>query len=528
MCHVFWAEGWLTFPGGKVALIVVDGLALDQWIVLRDVLASQRPQYRFHEDVVFAWVPTITSVSRQSIFAGTPPLFFPSSILTTHREKSLWTRFWMDQGLVAKEVDYAKGLGDGVYNDLPESLSQPGVRVLGLVVDKVDKIMHGMELGTAGMHNQVRQWASEGFMTQLLDMLFDCGFGVFLTSDHGNIEAQGCGRPSEGAMADLRGERVRIYPDPTLRSRVKKSFPNAVEWPAVGLPENCLTLLAPDRSAFIREGERIVGHGGISLEEVIVPMVRIERAADMKRGDQIGFSQRIQLDWLEYTANLVMAGNSRAEIVAALGERLQDKLSVGNDPKRGNRDKAITILTKVWVTVPQQHITLRDEGLELLRRSHTSDRILVHWCMCMATYPFFGTVAEATGRLMRLQGTVRAAQVQRRLREQLGERETVARAARRILRAFIDWGVLIETDEKGLYRASACCNIDSLPLATWAIKAALLSQNAEPRPAAALLSGPHLFPFDIALPPMRELEACGAFEIIHCGMDHQVLLGCPN
>jgi hypothetical protein len=27
-------------------------------------------------------------------------------------------------------------------------------------VDKVDKIMHGMEMGMAGMHNQVRQWAS--------------------------------------------------------------------------------------------------------------------------------------------------------------------------------------------------------------------------------------------------------------------------------------------------------------------------------------------------------------------------------
>ena len=36
--------------------------------------------------------------------------------------------------------------------------------------------------------------------------------------------------------------------------------------------------------------------------------------------------------------------------------------------------------------------------------------------------------------------TAGAAQVQRRLRERFGERETVARAARRILRAYIDWG----------------------------------------------------------------------------------------
>ena len=125
----------------------------------------------------------------------------------------------------------------------------------------------------------------------------------------------------------------------------------------------------------------------------------------MKRRDQIGFSQRIHLDWLEYTANLVLAGNPREEIVAALSERLKKKLSVGNEPERGNRDKAITILTKVWVTVPKELQSLRDEGLDHLQASGPSERMLVHWCMCMAVYPFFGTVADAVGRLLRLQGT---------------------------------------------------------------------------------------------------------------------------
>ena len=64
--------------------------------------------------------------------------------------------------------------------------------------------------------------------------------------------------------------------------------------------------------------------------------------------------------------------------------------------------------------------------------------MLVHWCMCMAACPFFGTAADAAGRLLRLQGTAAAAQIQHRLRERLGERETVARAARRVLMASID------------------------------------------------------------------------------------------
>ena len=266
-------------PRRTVALVVVDGIALDQWLVLRDVLATQRSDLRFREDAAFAWVPTITSISRQAIFAGKPPLYFPASILTTDREAALWAGFWADQGLATREAGYARGLGDGPLDGVRDLLSQPGIRSLGLVVDKVDKIMHGMTLGAAGMHNQVRQWAGEGFMAGLLDMLFDGGFTVFLTSDHGNVEVEGLARPSEGAIADVRGERVRLYSDPALRSRVKTRFPNAVEWPAWGLPEDCLALLAPGRSAFVRKGECIVGHGGVSLEEVVVPAVEIERMA---------------------------------------------------------------------------------------------------------------------------------------------------------------------------------------------------------------------------------------------------------
>ncbi len=81
------------------------------------------------------------------------------------------------------------------------------------------------------------------------------------------------GRAGRGA-----GERARIYSDSALRSRVTQDFPDAVEWPPIGLPDDYLGLLAPDRSAFVGTKDRIVGHGGICLEEVIVPMVEIERA----------------------------------------------------------------------------------------------------------------------------------------------------------------------------------------------------------------------------------------------------------
>ena len=114
-------------------------------------------------------------------------------------------------------------------------------------------------------------------MAGLLDTLLDRGFSVFLTSDHGNVEAQGCGVPREKALAELRGQRARVYRDRGLRSRVATRFPEAIEWPTSGLPDDYFALLAPARRAFVRESERPVSHGGITLEEVVVPFVEIER-----------------------------------------------------------------------------------------------------------------------------------------------------------------------------------------------------------------------------------------------------------
>ena len=265
---------------GKIALIVVDGLAMDQWLVVRSALASRQPGFRFREQAVFAWIPSLTSVSRQATFAGKAPIFFPNSIQTTDKEPALWAQFWVDQGLMPNEVVYIKGLGNGSLESVSEALSHPRARVAALVVDKVDKIMHGMEMGTAGMHNQVRQWAQQPYLNTLIDLLLDRRFRIYLTSDHGNVEAEGCGCPAEGAAADVRGERVRIYPDAALRGKVHERFPAALEWDPVGLPEDYLALLAPDRQAFVQEKQHTVSHGGISVEELIVPLVKIDRRGE--------------------------------------------------------------------------------------------------------------------------------------------------------------------------------------------------------------------------------------------------------
>ncbi len=98
----------------------------------------------------------------------------------------------------------------------------------------------------------------------------------------------------------------------------------------------------------------------------------------MSRAQQIGFSQRIRLEWLEQTARLAMAGNDQTTINAGLQELLKDKVSIGGTAERGNREKIITILMKIWLTAPTELDGLRLDGLELLKHLSNQDRIAVH------------------------------------------------------------------------------------------------------------------------------------------------------
>ena len=258
----------------NIALLVIDGLALDQWLVIRNFLRDRCPAWRLEENQVFAWVPTLTSISRQALFAAEPPLYFKGSLTTTSKEEQHWHKFWEDSGVRRGNTYYRKGLGDELASEIGEFLGSQ-FEIVGLVIDKVDRIMHGMELGTAGMHQQIRLWAEQGYLIQLIDHLLKNKFAVYLTSDHGNIAARGRGRLPDGVLAESRGERARIYHYEVFRQQMMEEIENAIRWPGFGLPQAYSVLLARGRSAFVSKGEEIVSHGGISLEEVVVPFVRI-------------------------------------------------------------------------------------------------------------------------------------------------------------------------------------------------------------------------------------------------------------
>jgi hypothetical protein len=245
----------------------------------------------------------------------------------------------------------------------------------------------------------------------------------------------------------------------------------------------------------------------------------------MSRTQQIGFSQRIRLEWLEETARLVLAGNDQATITASLQQLLKEKVSIGGTAERGNREKIITILMKVWLTAPAELDGLRLDGLELLKHLSKEDRIAVHWGMIMAVYPFWGAVASQVGRLLKLQGSAAAAHVQRRIREQYGERETVSRAARRVLRSYLDWGILRVTEVKGVYRHGLSLSVHDAKIIAWLAEASLYSRSNGSASVKEIIEHPSLFPFKIASVTGEILiAASNRLDLFHHGLDNNLIL----
>jgi hypothetical protein len=263
----------------RLALVVVDGLALDQWLLLRDSLGG----LDLKESICWAWVPTITSVSRQTIFAAEAPMFFPQSIGTTSKEPKHWERFWGEQGLLGPAVAYVRQGSQEADSELLEKVkehaSRPTCRALGIVVGKVDEMLHGVVTGLGGLHAQVRQWSQQGAFRALIDSLLEQGFTVYVTADHGNVAAKGIGRPNVGTVPEEKGERAWVFRDDVLRAQVQQALPSALLWPGPGLPADYSVLLPRGVDAFLTKGKETLGHGGIAMEEVLVPFVRIQEPA---------------------------------------------------------------------------------------------------------------------------------------------------------------------------------------------------------------------------------------------------------
>lgn len=280
--HLFHVSGfiafeWRTRPVERIALLIVDGMGLRDWASIGPAWKSRHPDWSMREDALLAEIPTMTSVSRQALVSGSRPAHFGASLNTNRFEPKQWATFWarQDPPLPESACPYARiggPKGEVVFGNRE--------RAVCLITSGIDDVVHGATLGDADVQASLNVWLhldSHPLEREIVRLLAQ-GFRVHVASDHGHVEAVGVGVPSEGVIAEARGKRARVYRDRALAERAHARFPDTIIWADDGLlPNDAFVLIPRARTAFATVGERVVTHGGATLDEMIVPFITIEK-----------------------------------------------------------------------------------------------------------------------------------------------------------------------------------------------------------------------------------------------------------
>jgi hypothetical protein len=154
----------------------------------------------------------------------------------------------------------------------------------------------------------------------------------------------------------------------------------------------------------------------------------------------------IKPEWLDMTAELLAWTRDRDEIRGNINEYISHfiKSSI-------NVRKTREILINTWVEVDSGNREFRERALQVYKECPQTDRTAVHWAMMLMAFPVFRDLCIIVGKLSDMQDEVTLSQVQRRIYELWGERNTLVHAIPKIIKTLREFGAL-EQVKPGVYR----------------------------------------------------------------------------
>jgi CheY-like chemotaxis protein len=290
--------------GRQVFFLVIDCLRLDHWMVMEPVLAEF---FNIRRSYHYAILPTATPYARNAIFSG----LFPSEIaakygdiwqLAPDDENSL-NRFehrFLDEQLREMDIKlksgshYLKVFDSGEGQSLARRIGSLGrVPLVTVVYNFLDMLVHGRSHSELlkeiapderAFRALVLAWFTHSSLLEALKQMARTGAVVVLTTDHGAVRS--------GRAVAVFGDRetstnLRYKVGRNLRCDTKDALlirdPQTFGLPRSGLGANFL--VAKEDFYFIypthfneyqRQYKDSFQHGGISLEEMILPIATME------------------------------------------------------------------------------------------------------------------------------------------------------------------------------------------------------------------------------------------------------------
>ncbi len=254
-----------SFPREKVLLLVIDGMAYWQYLLVENQLNSDG--LRAMDRTIFAWLPSITRLSRQAIFRGDFPE--ESYRQNPQEEAKLWRAFWRrETRFKDMQTPYLKA-GKG----LPSPLS--AWEKVAYVDTGLDDKMHS-STEFLDLYSLTQNWISrQSDLWLTVKSYLKQGFNVFMTTDHGNVEATSWRSLTQKEKLGTRqlgsrSERHLNYPSPSDVSMFLSQNPELTR--SIGKLDSYLYF--KDDKSFSSKASHVT-HGGSHFLEVLIPFAQI-------------------------------------------------------------------------------------------------------------------------------------------------------------------------------------------------------------------------------------------------------------
>lgn len=280
--------------------IILDALRLDQFLVFRPYLEQL---FNVHTDFYFSILPTSTPYARNSIFSGMMPeniaRFYPKYWAATNDDESSLNRyehFFFDEQLKRLNIpipngsNYIKILnpdeGEFVVKKIPSYKKE---RLVVLVYNFLDILLHHRSKNEIlqeilpndkALRSLTKIWFMNSKFYEALRQIAAQDATVILTTDHGSIKVAHAtkvigDREASAGLRDKHGKNLTC----NERQAIKVANPLDYGLPRENIVENYIFarsdyyfVFPTDFSEYRRKFEGTYQHGGVSMEEMILPV----------------------------------------------------------------------------------------------------------------------------------------------------------------------------------------------------------------------------------------------------------------
>ena len=221
---------------------------------------------RYEKADAYAMIPTTTSISRQCLLSNK----YPSQLQEPwkqSKEKNEFIECAKDLGYTSEQIGYERGY-DADFGAF--------VKCAAVIINDVDDMVHAQMQGRIGMFNDISVLAKQGQLAQLVKRLLKKGFDVYISADHGNTPCTGVGKLMKtGVEVETKSRRMIILKDFADKQKLIDQY-ELIDYPKYYLSKEFDYLICGIGCSFDARGDEVMSHGGITIDEVIVPFIKIK------------------------------------------------------------------------------------------------------------------------------------------------------------------------------------------------------------------------------------------------------------